>query len=182
MRTALQRLAGLALASAGLSGCSILSPVPLWEVTKVAGSAAGVAIDYGPSRASQTVYHLHPSFRQLCIEFNPDAPTEEIVPALQAELRSHQVDSRVYERGSRLTECRVWLRYAAQIEWGSPPFRDGWRPYLSSAALTLQTADGTVLSSSRYELDGGVLASGKWTATRSKLAPVVTALLTGFEN
>ena len=48
-------------------------------------------------------------------------------------------------------------------------------------ALTLYLADGRVLSQSEYSVGDGMF-SGKWAPTRKKLAPVVTALITGFEN
>ena len=50
-----------------------------------------------------------------------------------------------------------------------------------SAALTLRSDHGDVIASSQYAL-GDFMDMGKWASTRSKLAPVVTALLTGFEH
>ena len=45
----------------------------------------------------------------------------------------------------------------------------------------LQTASGTVLSSSQYRLDSPYGRS-KWANTRDKLTPVVTALLATHED
>jgi len=163
------------------SGCSIVSPVPLWELAKTTGMAAAAVIPYGGSEASNTVYHLHAPFRQLCIEFNPDSAVTDVVPALQIELRKHRVESRVYEPGTITDECGVWLRYVASIVWDVPPMSGTYKPYVSNAALTLQASNGAVLSSSQYEL-GTAFGMGKWASTQSKLAPVVTALLTGFQN
>jgi hypothetical protein len=181
MKRRIQLGSCLAFACVCQAGCSVFSPLPLWELTKAAGSAAGAAIPYGTSQASNTVYHLHAPFKKLCIEFNPEANVADVVPALQIELRKHQVESRVYEAGTQTGECGVWLRYTAYIAWGIPPLSDGYRPYVNTAALTLQSVDGVVLSTSRYDLDSG-FGMGKWTSTQKKLAPVVTALLTGFEN
>lgn len=163
------------------SGCSILSPMPAWELVKATGGAASMAIRAKPGQASDTVSHPHESFKQVCIEFNPQTPVADLVPALQAALRQHQIDSRVYDSGVSADHCSVWLKYSAYIDWGKSPFSDDYRPYVSTAALTLQTAKGRVLSSSHYALDSEFGAS-KWASTRDKLTPVVTALITGTVN
>ena len=180
-RTSWRPLAALLVATSSAGGCSIFSPLPLWELTKATGGAVSTALSVGPGKASDTVYHEHAPFRALCIELNPTAPLAELVPALQAELRQHGIGSRVYERDATLDACSVWLRYSAQVEWEVPPFGDRYRAYVANAALTLVAADGRVLSTSRYELDPA-FGLGKWSSTRAKLAPVVTALVTGFEN
>jgi hypothetical protein len=168
------------------AGCSIISPVPLWELAKSAGAVASAAIPYGSSEASNTVYHLHPAVQNLCIEFNPESAVPDVVPALQLELRKHQIESRVYDTspltaGALLEQCRVWLKYRAYIAWDIPPMGDNYKSYVNTASLTLQTSTGVVLSSSNYELGTG-FGVGKWASTQSKLAPVVTALITGFQN
>ena len=163
------------------TGCSIVTPLPLWELTKTTGMVAAAAIPYGGSEASNTVYHLHAPFRNLCIEFNPDSAVTDVVPALQIELRKHRIESRVYEPGTTTDECGIWLRYVASIVWDVPPLSGTYKPYVNTAALTLQATNGAVLSSSQYEL-GSAFGMGKWASTQSKLAPVVTALLTGFQN
>ena len=43
--------------SAALSGCSIISPVPVIELAKATGAVAVSAISTGPSSAKNTVYH-----------------------------------------------------------------------------------------------------------------------------
>jgi hypothetical protein len=168
------------------SGCSIFSPVPLWELAKGTGVMVSAAIPYGSSEASNTVYHLHPTFRRVCIEYNPDSAVTDVVPAIQIELRKHQIESRVYEAGpltaATLTEeCRVWLKYTAYIGWDYPPMSGNYKSYVDNAALKLETAGGEVLATSHYELGSG-FGLGKWASTQSKLAPVVTALITGFQN
>jgi hypothetical protein len=164
-----------------LAGCSIISPVPVWEVFKASTAAASVLVASSQGKASDTIYHLHSPFSQLCIEFNPAAEVPDVIPALQLELRNHGVESRVYEARQQVASCEVWLRYAAAIEWGIPTLSGTYRPYINRAALTLQRADGLVLSSSNYVLDEG-FSSSKWASVRDKLAPSVTALLTGVEN
>jgi hypothetical protein len=180
MRT-LRSIGGLlALACLPLSGCSLFSPLPLWELAKVTGSLASSAISVGPSSASRTVFHPHARFDRVCIEYNRDSQSADLVPALQAELQRHAIASRVYEAGTVNAGCEVWLRYWAYIEWGVPPLGNAYKPYLNAATLALQGPDGTLLSTSQYALDG-VLGLGRWSDTRSKLAPVVVALLTGSE-
>lgn len=175
----------LAVSIAGLgavcTGCAVFSPVPAIELAKATATAASTAISYGPSHASNTVYHLHAPFQSLCIEYNRDSQVQDVLPALQAELRSLRIDSRVYDAGTAPETCAVWLRYAASMEWGVPPFASEHRAYLSAAVLALQASDGRILSTSQYDLDT-VFGVGKWASTRSKISPVVVALVTGFEN
>jgi len=161
------------------SACSILSPMPLWELTKGVGAAVGQAVAVAPGEAVNTVYHPHDAFSQLCIEYNPDSPAADVVPAIQAELMSHQVSSRVYESSANVPECQYWLRYSAYLEWGIPFLSGEYQPYISRATLTLSNAQGRVMASSSYRSDSSQLGVSKWAATRAKLAPVVLAVLTG---
>lgn len=169
------------MAGLSLSGCSIVSPAPLWELAKATGSLASMATATSPGEPSDTVYHAHEPIKELCIEFNPQAQVADIVPALQTALRRHQIESRVYEGVVATEKCHVWLKYSAFIDWDLHPLSDRYKPYVSKAALTLQTARGLVLSSSRYEMDP-TFGSSKWASTQDKLAPVVSALITGIEN
>lgn len=164
-----------------LPGCSVFSPVPLWELTKATGALAANALSVAPSTASQTVFHGPMPGQRLCIEYNRDNQAADLVPALQAELAERGIRSRVYEAGTAAAQCEVWLRYQAAIDWAVPPLANGYRPYLDSATLVLLGPDGRLLASSRYVLDGA-FGLGRWADTRSKLAPVVTALLTGVER
>src|SRR5664279_3916788 len=82
-----------------LPGCSIISPVPMLELAKATGAVAVSAISTGPSRAKNTVYHEHKSLDTVCVEYNPLTPDPDIAPALQAVLRNHEIDSRIYEQG-----------------------------------------------------------------------------------
>jgi len=171
----------LAAIAVTLSGCSVISPEPVLELVKATGAVAVSAISTGPSSAKNTVYHEHKALDAVCVEYNPLTPDPDIAPALQAELRNHEIDSRVYEEGGTPTSCHFRVTYTADIEWGMPPFGDGYKSYMRDATLTLRDENGTVLSSSAYSLDG-VFQMGKWSTSRSKLAPVVTALVTGFDH
>ena len=171
----------LAAAAVALPGCSIISPAPVVELVKATGAVAVSAISHGPSSARNTVYHEHKAMDAVCVEYNPLTPDPDIAPALQAELRSHEIDSRIYEEGGAPSSCKFRVTYTADIEWDTPPFGTGYKSYIRDATLTLRDESGTVLSSSAYSLDG-VFQMGKWATSRSKLAPVVTALVTGFDH
>lgn len=176
--------AALALAAGGsllLAGCSIISPMPAWELLKGAGAVASLALERADSQASNTVRHPHAPVPELCIAFNPQAEVADMVPALQLSLRQHRVDSRVYEALQQVPACKIWLHYAAYIDWDTPPLSSLARPYITAASLTLRTSEGQVLSSSHYAMADG-MRTDKWATTREKLAPVVTALVTGAEN
>ncbi len=175
------RILVLAAVAAALSGCSVVSPVPIVELVKATGAVAVSAISTGPSHSKNTVYHEHRALDVVCVEYNPLTPDPDIAPALQAELRNHEIDSRIYEEGGAPTSCRYRITYTADIDWGTPPFGSGYKSYLRDATLTLRDENGTVLSSSAYALDGA-FQMGKWATSRSKLAPVVTALVTGFDH
>jgi hypothetical protein len=175
------RLPALAAVVIALPGCSIISPAPLVELAKAGGAVAVSAISHGPSSAKNTVYHEHKALDTVCVEYNPSTPDPDIAPALQAELRSHEIDSRIYEQGGTPTSCKFRVTYTADIEWDTPPFGDGYKSYIRDATLTLRDENGAVLSSSAYSLDGP-FQMGKWATSRSKLAPVVTALVTGFDH
>ena len=169
------RPALLALA-ASLGGCTALGPMATWEVLKWGGSAAIAQQDAKPVN---TVHHGDAPVKEVCVEYNRDLPLDELVPALQAELKTQGVESRVYDAGSGPRACLYWLRYAGSIEWGTPPLGQEQRAYLSSAALSLRRADGRLLSSSAYVSD---TSGARWASTRKKIAPVVKALITGFET
>lgn len=172
----------LALASLLLlSGCSVVAPLQLLGLAKVADVAGSTALAYAPAKAIDTVHHGDAPLHSVCIEYNRLAQLEDLVPALQIELREQGVSSRVYESGSGLQECQFWLRYAATIEWGLPPLGKNYRAFLSSAALSLHRANGSLMASSAYAVDADTGAS-RWSTTRRKLAPVVKAVITGFTS
>jgi len=128
------------------------------------------------------VHHGDAPVTALCIAYQRGAPAPELVPALQAELRELRISSRVYESEPAMQpDCRFWLHYSVQLQWGTPPLASGYQPYVQSASLSLRRADGRLLSSSSYQLDER-FGIGRWASTRSKLAPVVKALITGFED
>ncbi len=176
----MRTLLALLTTACAAQGCALVSPAPTLELLKATGTAASYMLSRGPTAATQTIYHAHPVPRSLCIEINRESPTGDVVPALQAELQRHGIDSRVYDSGTPPAACPVWLRYTAFIEWDVPPFGNEYRAYLSRAALTLHTAEGRVLASSAYE-PTSVYEIGRWSTTREKLAPVVTAIVTGVE-
>ena len=165
-----------------LGACSIVSPLPSWELLKAAGTAAGMALaEQAPAKASQTIHHGDPPMDEVCIEFNPEAQAPELVPALQAELRVQRVRSRVYESGAAQPLCRYWLRYLVSTQWDQPPLSSKYRSYVSALSLSLHRADGQLMSASSYTVDES-LGIGRWASTRAKVAPVVRALITGFES
>ena len=174
-------LLALSVAAIVLPGCSVVSPAPVIELVKATGAVAVYAISHGPSSAKNTVYHEHKALDTVCVEYNPLTPDPDIAPALQAELRTHEIDSRIYEEGGAPSSCKFRVTYTADIDWAVPPFGSGYKAYMRDATLTLRDEYGTVLSSSAYSLDGA-FQMGKWSTSRSKLAPVVTALVTGFDH
>lgn len=154
--------------------------MPTVELVKAVGSASSTALALGPSRASDTVYHPHDASRFWCIELNRDSQVADIVPAIQSELQGLGIDSRLYESGSLPLDCAAVLHYAAWQRWDQPLWSSDYQPYVYAAALTLRNANGEVLATTRYALDS--LGTGKWAATQRKMAPLVKALVTGFNG
>ena len=159
-----------------LSGCTALGPMATWEAIKWSGSTA---LAHQGAKPVNTVHHGDAPVKDVCVEYNRDMPLDELVPALQAELRTQGVQSRVYDAGTAPRACTYWLRYVGSVEWGTPPLGQEARPYLSAAALSLHNADGRLLSSSAYVSE---TSGARWASTRKKIAPVVKALITGFET
>lgn len=172
----MRALLPLLAAALGLAGCTTLAPMAAWELLKVGGSAAMAA---QPPRPVNTVHHGDAPVKDVCVEYNRDLPLDELVPALQAELKAQGVQSRVYDVGAGPRGCGYWLRYVGSIEWGIPPLGEQHRAYLSTAALSLHRADGQLMASSAYVGDATL---ARWASTRKKIAPVVKALITGFET
>ena len=175
------RCAMLAVFCLPPTGCSILSPLPTLELIKASGSATSTALMSRPGQASQTVLHEHANFHQVCIEFNPQTQVADVVPALQVALQQLSIESHVYDNVMTADKCPIWLKYSALIEWGMPPLSDRYTPYVSTAALTLQTASGQVVASSSYYV-GRNFERSKWASTQEKLGPVVTALINRVPN
>jgi hypothetical protein len=166
----------LLAALASLGGCASLVPMAGWELLKFGGTTA---MAQQIPKPVNTVHHGDAPVKDVCVEYNRDMPLDELVPALQAELKTQGVESRVYDVGTGPRACAYWVRYVGSIEWGTPPLSQEHRAYLSSAALSLHRADGRLLSSSAYVGDS---SGARWATTRKKIAPVVKALITGFET
>lgn len=179
MKTLLRRATCASLIfSAG--GCTILSPWPTMELIKAAGTATSTAIALAPTQATDTVYHPHSRRRFWCIELNREAQVTDIVAALQNELQSQGVESKLYEAGNVPSDCPAVLHYMAWLRWDQPLWSNEYQPYLQAASLTLRSGEGEVLATTRYEIDQ--LGTGKWASTRKKMSPLVRALLTGFNS
>ncbi len=171
---------GMAALGLSLPGCAIVTPSPLWELVKVTGGYASAKLQSQPGAASHTVFHPHGAFSNLCIEYNPRSQVADVLPALQAALQSHRIESRIYDSPIAGAQCDVWLRYTTQLQWGRRWLTDDQRPYMSQAVLTLQSARGEVLSSSQYQVTE--LMRSRWASTHDKLFATVTALVTGASD
>ena len=165
-----------------LHGCAVVGPLTTIELVKATGAVASAAIAQAPGpAAADLVHHGDAPIASVCIEYNPHAQLSDLVPALHAALRDVGVSSRTFEPGAGADQCRYWLRYAASIQWGVPPFSGEYRAYLSAATFGLHRADGSLMASATYDVDRGP-GLAKWSSTRRKVDPVVKALITGFTS
>ena len=182
MRTPSFLLTALCVAASTLqTGCALITVEPLWELTKAAAVVANSTVALSPPSASNTLYKLRTPLDNVCIELNPQTQVPDLVPALQAELQKHGIESKVYDTQPAARMCNTWLEYTAYFEWGRPPFSGDFRPYVTSVQLALRSKQGELISSSQFQLDP-YLSQGQWTSTRTKVSPVVTALVTGYQD
>jgi len=166
----------LACVMASTSGCLIATPSPAVEMLQMTIATASGLVSLTPSSAQNLVAHKYPTPRTVCIEQNLNAPMPDLVSAIQMEIQAHQVESRVYSPGGAPVDCEATLTYSAIMAWDKPMFSNEYRNYMSEATLVLR-APGQVLATATYQ--ARQWGSGKWSSTRSKIAPVVDALLTG---
>lgn len=171
---------GLTVASMAsvLSGCSILSAEPTFELFKAAGSATSYAIAGIPPRAQDTVSHNHGRITEVCIAWNPTVPQADFVPALQTALLKQHVNSRVFEGQPSASQCPVWLHYTARMDWGVPPWGTTPQMYVVMASVSLRDPDGRLLAASHYA-SNGTFELGKWSSVSDQIQPVVKALFPG---
>lgn len=165
-----------------LQGCTAAGPLGGFytaQLLKATGTMTAVNMQAVSGVPKDTIYHARQPISEVCIQYNPLVQMVDIVPALQLALRANQIESRVYEEGAVVgSKCAYWLRYNAQVAWDKPPFADAYQTYVSAAGLTLQTDAGQILSSSNYSVES-YYGLSKWASTHDKLAPVVSALVSG---
>lgn len=162
-----------------LGGCTAL---PALQVLSLASTATALSLRYADtSSSSDTVHSGAAAPKEVCIEFNPTIAAADLVPALQNELQRNGVKSRVFAKDAVDLRCQAWLRYAGEVRWDVPPIGNEFRPYLVNLSLAMYSAEGRLLSSSRYRM-GSDLALVKWAPTQSKVSPVVHSLITGFDS
>lgn len=106
----------------------------------------------------------------LCIEENPKVMVRDFVPVLQEGFSRHGIATQLYAQIPR-AECPYMLTYTARRTWDMTP-------YLSSAQLTILGPRRQVMAKANYHLRGkGGLSLMKWQGTKSKMDPVIDALL-----
>jgi len=166
-----------AVSSLNLGGCSLLSPLPLWELAKAGGTVASMSMSQiAPATATEAMHHGALPVGPICVEYNPSNPAPDLLPALLAELAAQGRSARVYDAASNTAACAAWVRYNGFVQWGVPPMGDEQRPYLTQAVLSLRDRQGRLMASSRYDLEAQTMRIGQWASSRSKLQPVVKAL------
>ncbi len=170
----MQKILLFILPMALASGCSVFEPSPAVATVQLVTVAVTGAASMAPISATDPIVHQHPAIKNVCIEFNRDVPIADLVPAIQTSLSQHGIESRVYDPGMAPNDCRVILYYSAYLQWDKRSFSSDYVSYLSFAALTLR-ANGEVMASASYEMNQ--MALDKWQSTRSKIAPVVEAII-----
>jgi hypothetical protein len=158
---------------ASIPGCMIMTPTPTAEAMQVISSAVTTMASLSPISSNSDFSRDYSVPASVCIEWNPQVPIEDLVPAVQTELKRLKVDSRVYDVGMAPSSCPAMLQYVARVAWGKPVLGDDYAPYITSLSLSLRR-NGSVLASSSYQIDD--LGYDRWKATRKKVAPLVDRL------
>lgn len=108
--------------------------------------------------------------RHVCIENNPAVTIPDFVQVLRDGFARHHIATQVYS-GEAPATCETILRYTARRSWD-------FASYLSQAALRLETRDGAQLAAANYHLRAkGGFSLMKWQSVRTKMDPVIDALL-----
>ena len=155
-----------------------LGQVDLPAMVDVQVTPQDFLMDLGSGDGRTVITAAKRGARDYGIEYNPDTQVADILPAIQNELKTHDIESRIYEISGILDQCPIWLKYSAYMEWDTPPFSSTYQPFMSRAMFTLQRSNGEIIGSSGYEL-GAELQMGKWSGTRNKIARAIHALVKG---
>ncbi len=155
-----------------LSGCVTVLSVPLDDALNlvVAGYSELVAASGSDLEPCALRYPLH----SICIEYNPEVATTELIPSLQRRFRQLQIETTLYAPGAVPLMCEATLRYVASRGWSNHFMSSDKQAYLGEADLFLYQ-NGQVMASAHYQTSR--LGYEKWTATSSKTDPVVDELV-----
>jgi len=113
--------------------------------------------------------HAYP-ITVVCIQENPKVVVPEFVTVIEEGFARHGIRSRRVHTPAP-ADCEYTVSYTARQSWD-------FVPYLRSAELRLAHGDETIGTATYYHRRG--LAPSKWAGARSKMAPVMDELLSGF--
>ena len=155
-----------------LSGCLTLVSVPLDETVNLLVTGYSDLV-------SRSVEDLEPCelrypLRSVCIEYNPTVSITDFVPSLQRRFGQLRVESALYAPGTLPVFCDTTLRYVAVRNWSNHFASSDKQSYLGEAELFLYR-DGKLQSTTRFQ--SSRLGYEKWTATSSKIDPVIDELV-----
>lgn len=155
-----------------LPGCVTLVSVPVDETLNllVTGYSELVSRSVEDIEPCELRYPLS----SVCIEYNPTVSISDFAPSLQRRFGQLRVASALYAPGTLPVFCDATLRYVAVRNWSSHFASSDKQPYLGEAELFLYR-DGRLQSSARFQ--SSRLGYEKWTATSSKIDPVIDELV-----
>lgn len=168
--------ASVLLVAAGLSGCSVFSPAPLWELTKATGAVvAGALSETEPSAPELAQAATRPPPPELCIAHDGGLLAHALVPAAQVALHARGVSTRLVAAGERPAGCQDWLSLQGRTEWAPGLWSN--RPSLQVLDLHLQWLDaqGRVQAWARADSEPAALL-GTRASPRQQLSPLIAAL------
>lgn len=156
-----------------LSGCALVME-PITGAISLAGSMVTSVSSMGPTGSTTVSVSPHPALHALCIEWNQNVSVQDFIPELQNQLRSRQIDSKVYDKGMAPSECEAVLYYTVQIRWDTPTFQDDQQPYISGINLLLKSR-GRMIANATYGMDSSN-TQNRWASTGKKLEPLIDGM------
>jgi hypothetical protein len=124
------------------------------------GGCTSVAVK--PVSADNRIEHI-------CIQDNPRVQVGDFVAVMQEGFQNHGITSQVF-KDTAPARCLFTSTYTAQRTWDMAM-------YMTDARVDI-LRDGRSIASAVYHLKGGGgLSLNKWANTRTKMLPVIDALL-----
>ena len=148
---------------------------PISGALSVAGNMiSSVGTSMGPNSTTSVSVNPHQTLHNICIEWNQNVTVQDFLPELQNQLRAHDIDSKVYDRGMAPSECEAVLYYTVQMQWGTPSFQDTQQSYINGINLQIKSR-GQMMATATVGMND-VDTQNHWAPTGKKLAPLIDGI------
>ncbi|MEO6024074.1 MAG: Sbal_3080 family lipoprotein [Burkholderiales bacterium] len=127
--------------------------------------------------ATTSIQRVRAKLDQVCIERNPQVEVYDLLEVIEANLRRHKIETRVFDVSP--APCPYRLTYDASRRWDLKAF-------LSDAQILLQH-DHEIIGRAEFHWPAGVFGAGgpnpeKWRGTAFKIDPIMDQMLADIEK